>query len=99
MNAKEYRAYIQSMLKEKLDDIDLYRREYIELTKRQIQLVIDWTTTLSTLCFAIGAAVIPLISQFTGNKVKHPALLFTAATILIANGTIILILKKHRMQQ
>lgn len=100
MRSEEYRDYIIQQYKEKAKEIDIYRRDYLELYKRQIQLTIDWTTILCTLCFAIGAAVIPLISQFSGQyQIKHPSLLLAAALILIINGTVIMIIRKHHIQE
>lgn len=70
----------------------------LKLHERQLQLMADWSTGISTLSFAIGAAIIPLMSQFSGSsKVSHPAYLALAAGILVFNGTLILIIRKLRI--
>lgn len=100
VDEEQYRKSVEKKYIDTANEIDRHRREYLELRKQQLDLMLDWTTTVSILCFAIGGAVVPLINQFsTQGSVAHPNLLFAAALILITNGAVILILKKHRIEK
>jgi len=98
MNEDRYREYIRQKIEDNLEDINFYATAYLDLTKRQIQLGIEWMMALSTLCFAIGGAVVPLITQLSSpNSVNHPKLLIVAAALLISEGSLILLIRKHRI--
>ncbi|MDB5185283.1 MAG: hypothetical protein JWN38_1091 [Candidatus Saccharibacteria bacterium] len=99
MTEQDYRDNIKQRIVDNQNDLDFYRTSNLELTKRQLGLGIDWMMSLSTLCFAIGAAVVPLISQFSRNSIAHPNLLLLAAIVLILNGSAMLLIRKHRMEE
>jgi hypothetical protein len=92
-------AYRNRAKESYIENAELYneiRQQGLELLKRQYELTSDLNTTICTLSFAVGAAVVPIINQFSGNhRINHPALLLLAAGILVFNGTFILLNKKR----
>lgn len=99
MMSAEDRKRIEESLKANLEYTDKINRDRLKLLERQYQLFSDWTTNISTLSFAVGAAVVPLVNQFSvANHVKHPLLLLLAAVILIINGTVIQLVKKVKLE-
>lgn len=72
-------------------------RSDLEVSDKVRQAYSSWVGTVANFSFAVGGAVIPIIVQVTDKDAFNPVMMGIAAGLLIFNGTIIQIVKKHRI--